>query len=311
MHRIEIPAINYKSEFAGKWEELTPRQVLYACYLLELVQAKELHPIAFKKLMIDRLLNRVNKAKKVTPIDVLEGKIGKKNADDVLNYWANEAKLTEAMDFFFKIKKEKEGTEDENVSYEIYPEFTDNLLPYVKIGRLHYGPAGMLSNLTLAEMKECIVCCDDGLHNRLAAILYRPRKRWLWLKKLTGKYDGNDREEFKPFDLDRKEKQMAKIPGMGFYCYLFFNSVLNYIYSQPLKIDGKEYNFSVLIKNDNPDSDNQRSDETESLGFTGVMYALAETGIFGDIEKTAKANIYDVFVSLYRGWLMNKNMKSI
>lgn len=309
MHRIEIPEINYKNEFAGKWEELKPEQVLYACGLLLLVERRELHPLNFKKLMIDRLLKRINNARKPTHLDIINGKIEGKTAEQMQDYWANEAKLAETMNFFFKMKSQKEIDNEEFETYEIHPEFTDNLVPKVKVGHTWlYGPNAMLTDLTFGELKECMVCCEAGQYNRLAAILYRPKQRGLWAKKLHGQWDGCERVEYKPFEVEEREKLVAKVSGLGYYCYLFFNSVLNYIYTQTVKIDGKDFNFSVLIKNDNPDSEGERGNDTESLGFTGIMYALAETGIFGDIEKTAKANIYDVFVSLYRGYLMNKEL---
>jgi hypothetical protein len=315
MHRIEIPAINYINEYAGKWEELKPKEVLYASSLLYMVVNKDLHPLMFKKLMIDKLLRRKNNAKKVSIFDLLDGKSDGEIAENVVNYWGNEAKLAETMNFFFDIKTEKDENGEEIDKYDISPGFIANLVPCVKIGfTKYYGPADFIGDLSLIELKEAVVCCeeyneskDKAMLDRLAAILYRKRKKFLWFRKLFYKYDGNKRREYNPYNVIRNIKKFGKVNGIGFYCYLFFNSVLNYIYTQPVKLDGHEYDFSVLLKGSG--NDNDEGANNESLGFTGILYALGETGIFGDIEKTAKANIFDVFVSLYRGYLVNKEME--
>ncbi|RPJ58291.1 MAG: hypothetical protein EHM12_08005 [Dehalococcoidia bacterium] len=306
MHRLEIPLLNYVTEFAGTWGEMKPNEVLYACKLLQYVADGILNPIAFKKLMADKFLNRKNSFVKPSIY-----------ADEIPEYWVNEAKIAETMNFFFDIKTEKNKNGEDIEKYDIKQLPVNNLIPFIDIGyeRL-YGPADMLGDISLLEFRDALVCCGDYSKGnkdailRLAAILYRPKKRFIWFKKILGKYNGYARIKYLPYKSIENKKLLDRIKkkeGFSFYCFLWFNGVTNYLFSKPIILDGHEYNFGRVLKGNNNDNDNYSGGE--SLGFTGVMYALSETGIFGDIEKTGEANIMDVFVSLYRGYLQEKEMQ--
>lgn len=308
MHRIEIPDIDYVMEYAGSWEELAlmhgAEAVIYACKLLNYVADKQLNPVAFKKLIADRVLRRRNRLKK--PVIF---------AEEVPLYWQNEAKIAETMDFFFTIKTEKDAKGEESEVYDLSANFTDNLVKEINIkGRKYYGPDGLMANLSLLEFRDCLVCCGEynkgnkDAANKLASILYRPRKKFYQVKKLLGVVDGNNhREKYNAYKCFTRADRMKSKDGLGFYCFIWFNAVVNYLFTQPVEIDGVQYLFSRVLNGKGKDDD--ESGTNENLGFTGVMYALAETNIFGDIEKTGEANILDVFVALYRGYLQNKELE--
>jgi hypothetical protein len=308
MHRIEIPDLDYVKEYAGTWEELAEMHgvdaVLYACKLLSYVSEKKLNPLAFKKLVADRLLRRKNNRKKPGI-----------SAEDVPLYWQNEAKIAETMNFFFTIKTEKDDKGEESEVYDLGATFTDNLVKELRIkGRKYYGPDGLMANLSLLEFRDCLVCCGEytkgnkDAADKLASILYRPRKSFYGIRKLMGVIDGNNhREKYNAYKCFTRADRMKSKEGLGFYCFIWFNAVVNYLFTQPVEIDGVQYLFSRVLNGKG--KDDEEGAPSENLGFTGVLYALAETNIFGDIEKTGEANILDVFVALYRGYLQNKELE--
>ena len=71
---------------------------------------------------------------------------------------------------------------------------------------------------------------------------------------------------------------------------------------QGIEIDGNRCFFSMIFsskdrgKTDLEDGD---CDEEEGgIGLTGVMMAIAESGVFGNIKDTAQSDVWDVLARL-------------
>lgn len=179
--------------------------------------------------------------------------------------------------------------------------FLDNKIPSFR-GLI--GPGEALGNCTFLEYKEAYAQWyqyhenneDEHLHP-LIAILYRPKRKFLRFKKLRKNYNGDSREAYtvttNPAILERRIKQVAKWPPWVKYgIWLWFTACMEFLRSGKPVIDGIEIDLSVLYKG------NEGSGA--GIGLTGVLYSLAETGVFGGIRETGDANLYDVLARLYQ-----------
>lgn len=211
MQTLEIPVKNIRIEYPGEWDELTREQAIFAGRLLYLVSKRKLDVDQFRKLMIDKLIHRVNNVAK------------KLNDNQELDLWGNEWLLAETMNFFFSITKgeidkqnnsnkryrvgkvkqvkkedkneetgdkqaEKDGHGDNNVGkgkeavaekWEIMPTGTKNTIPGFRKRNIWrtklYGPGDFLHDMTFAEYKDALA----------ASMKYMETSEDVWLDRLT------------------------------------------------------------------------------------------------------------------------------
>lgn len=177
MNTLQIIQRGIYKEYASEWSEITPKDAPYIGKCLYMLENGELEVDVFRKLVVDRLINRKN-----SRVIATEGL----KATDL---WANEGRLADTVDFFFRKGKGENGVE----TYEIIPNFTKNLLPSVKTGWSKlYGPGDFMGEMTLVEYKDLLFCAgkymqtkETGWLNRMMAISYRPLRPFLWLLKKT------------------------------------------------------------------------------------------------------------------------------
>lgn len=287
MNTLEIPEKNIRVTYASSMEELKPHQALKASELLFLTFTGAIDVDVFKKLMGDYLLNRVNKTAKP--------EAGQKG----WNYWCNEFRIAETMNFFFDIKKEKE---DEQTVYEINPVFVKQLVPSIRVGNKKYrGCDDMMVNLSWNEYKDASVAVQQFARDReperlaeLAAALYR--------KKKYCSPDGEREYTVRLRDKAAGEFMKKRDIGFLFYNFLFFTGCMNYLREQPVEIDGQEINFKSIFKGGNNDS-------SDNIGLTGVLFSLAEGGVFGNAKETGEARFFDVLLRLYQINMQAKKLK--
>jgi hypothetical protein len=217
---------------------------------------------------------------------------------------SNIYKISESLNSFFE-----DDVIDEKPVKVLRYNCIKQLLP--KIAK-YYGPTDCMQDSSFWEYKEAHTAFvqytksqDEKDLFRLAAILYRPRKSFFSIRKILPFYDGRQRRALKPGSnpvaIEKRAKKMAKAPAWKiFYVYLFFSSVENYLLTGRPVIDGKQINLSVLYEG---------TDNGENIGLTGILYSLAETNVFGDIDKTADAGLFDVIARLYQVATMYKKTK--
>lgn len=194
-------------------------------------------------------------------------------------------RLTEHLHFLFE-EKEKED------KIELHPAGSiKNLLPRIKH---YYGPADALRDITFLEYihayqyyREFIIDKDVSKLNDLAAVLYR-RKRFFFFGKRM-KYNAEQTEG--------RAGSFAKMPReVKFAIFYFFKSCDNYLREAKIFIAGNEIDFGILFASSNDDE----SKEDDGLGMLGVLYKLAETGVFGNIKEASNQNFWDVLLKLYQ-----------
>lgn len=175
------------------------------------------------------------------------------------------------------------------------------------------GPDEALANCTFLEYKEAYAQwyqyqenSNEAHLNHLIAIIYRPKRNFLKFKKLRKNFNGDIRETYtvttNPAILERRIKQVAKWPPWVKYgIWLWFTACMEFLRTGKPVIDGIEIDLSILYQG------NEGSGA--GIGLTGVLYSLAETGVFGGIRETGDSNIYDVLARLYQVKMQMDEMK--
>ncbi|HAH24963.1 MAG TPA: hypothetical protein DCL77_14615 [Prolixibacteraceae bacterium] len=263
----------------------------------------------FRKLAVDRFINRRNTIKVPT-----EG-------FSALDMWGNEGQLADTVNFFFKITKEKDLPD----RYEVIPEFVKNLIPVIRIrGFKYYGPGEFLGEMSFGEYKDLLFCADKFIHTkdeywltRMMAIAYRKRRFMLGFVRLLSSFNGRTRRKYMPGATDYIEKRFDSVPiGVK---YMFFQYIMGCVYTlktdgggQGIEIDGKNCKFSLVFSRPSKKSEGLYDDDEQGddgIGLTGVIMALAESGVFGDIDKTSSANVWDVLIRLYQLEVQRREME--
>lgn len=223
-----------------------------------------------------------------------------KDADKVIE---NIDKISELNESFFNTKNE-----DGKVYKSLKHDFVNNLVPKIKVGRkFYYGPSDALINTEFGEYVTALNAYVDYSKsgdvndlNILVGTLYRPKKRWN-----SRKYILDSRI---PFDKEMVPYYAKKLQNVSFEykyaIYLFFSACQNFIVTaKHLPISGGvNVDLSILFKSD-------KGSGGKGIGMAGVIYTLAESNVFGDAEKTAKQNTYDVLLRMVQTYLQAKKMK--
>jgi len=299
MNKLTIPARNIEVDYPSAWDEIPQKHAQRIGEILHLAYTGKIDYDMARKLAVDTFINRVNKP-------------NKPNFDEKsLSYWGNEAKLADSVNFLFEISvtKPKGKMKDEEHPFEtasINPKFCTQLVPSVKVQwRRYYGPKDLLEDITIFEFKEAswrigkyAQTLDDSYLDELFAVLYR---------KNRGNDSNSGRNNTK--SLEKGIKAARRVPiGVKFMIYLFFLGCMNYMREEPIEIDGKEINFGCLFpKTSKKGADNKSSGD--DTGMAGILFQMAESGVFGNMEQTSKVSMWDVFLRLYQIHHQIKEMK--
>ena len=162
--------------------------------------------------------------------------------------------------------------------------------------RYYYGPADEFNNVSFGEYFDALEAFNDFNDTgetdyllRLLAILYR--------KRVLFKKDFDIRQDYDPKKVERRMRAIRfQDKGIIYGCYLWFASFQKYLATAILYIEGKEIDLSVLFSND---GQKQKESKLPGLGMRSVLFSMAESGIFGNLEETRKASMWDVLLRLY------------
>jgi len=162
VNTLQIPLSGIYTEYASRWEEIALNDVPFIGKWLWMLERGELDVDMFRKLVVDRLINRRNSM--VAPMD----------GDAAWDLWANEGQLADTVNFFFRVTKKesskfqvsssklpsggkdskefkefkevkdfeevKDGVQkqvrhdDGGEMYEVIPDFVKNIVPWVRPG---------------------------------------------------------------------------------------------------------------------------------------------------------------------------------
>jgi hypothetical protein len=282
MNHLSIPDKKIEVDYPSFYDEISQDKAARIGEIMYLSFRGEIDIDMARKLAVDCLLNRVN------------GKRKPMTGDEANLYWGIESLLADSVNWLFRIDKNKDGTE----AMSINPKFCKQLIPAVRIRwRLYRGPKDLLSDFTIYQFKEASwrvgkygETKDDQYLNEIFAVLYHTKKN-------------NSEAKFQ-----QRLKDAARVPaGVKFMAYLFIIGCLNWLKDEPVEIDGQEINFGCLFgKGVEKDGLKDKGGDT---GMAGILFQMAESGVFGNLEQTSKVAMWDVFLRLYQIHYQIKSMK--
>ena len=288
MHKIEIPEIDYCGEFPSCLEEMTGDQFIFFMDMLLKFESGSIDIDEFKcKLVMNfldiRMTGRYYLLKKEKQEDILS-KI---------------YLLSGLIDSFFT-----EEVREEKSVFVLKMSFIKQFLP--KIAGKYYGPEDGLSNCTFCEYRTAYGYYKAYLNskqeddlNHLIAVLYRPKRKFLCVRRELPGYDGQLRTLFtaksNPRFIETRAMQIGKLSmAIRYGIFLFFAGCNEYLTSGEITIEENKIDLSLLYKKSSSDSPDP------GIGLVGLLYSIAETHIFGSIDETDNQNIYDIMIRLYQ-----------
>jgi len=291
MNTVESIEHNIKAQYPSCWEEHKEAQHLFILQQLDNLNDSKIKLYDFYMYVIFHFLGieyTAAAAKRDQRLD--KEKLERKHE--------NIYRLVETIDYFFK---EKDG------KLLIDYNCINNLIPTVEInGQTLYGPADAFMNLCFKEFSDAqdnyIAHAKKGTQknlNNLIAILYRPERKDYHKAKEQPNFDGERREKYNPATLEQRAQLVEQMPEhIKNGIMLYFQACYNFITTQDIKIGQDVVNFSILFKK--TETQSHTPSQKKGIGLTGLLFKIAEMNVFGNIEKCADANIYDVFVMLYQ-----------
>ena len=276
MNKLTIPERKIEVDYPSEWDEINTAcaekigAIMYSAFML-----KTDYDLA-RKMAVDVFINRVNSAKKPA------------YNEESANYWANELLLAESVNFLFNKTVNRDGTE----SIEINPKFCTNPIPIVKVGwRKFKGPRDLLSDLTIWQFKEASW--------RVGKYAQTKNQQYLdgAFSVLYLKTDERDPEKGER----RRQRIVGKVSlGIKFMTYLFFLGCMNWIREESIEVDGQEICFGCLFPSAKQSTKEKEGVVDDKTGMAGILFQMAESGVFGNMEQTSRVNMWDVFLRLYQ-----------
>lgn len=221
------------------------------------------------------------------------------------------------------LPKEEELVESEQgkESWEILPTFTKNLVPWFRSWRLgwgkYYGPGDFLQGMSFAEYKDALAASTKYMEtheeiwlDRLTAILYRRKRPGLRGLMKRSDFDGRIRVQYNPVQLERDTPKMRRVNfGIKYMALMYISGCLWTLKTNEggIEIDGVKMDFSVLFKPHVRKGEEQEGGD--SVGMIGMMMALAESGVFGNMRDVANTDVWDVLVRVYQLELDRREME--
>lgn len=126
---------------------------------------------------------------------------------------------------------------------------------------------------------------------KLIAAMCRPTRPYA--ETQAADYDGEPRERFNPETIAPRAAAMQTLPiGIQAYCLLFFVGCRNFIANTYTAIFSKK---EVYIENR---LERFRAKNINPYGWKGVMFDLAETGLFGKFVETQYTSMHTILYYL-------------
>lgn len=289
MHKIKFN--NIKRDFPENISEMTAPQFRYFAYLEMLRQLGKITMAQLEVQFVYFALNMVRTSNAPLVVENIT-----KLRQLVRPYYTTQShkgKIVTILDLNFVKNPLPEIT--------IVPSCLQEGCPPPADGVVLHGPADALQNCTYEEVfvhaQNALLDFSNTQNaeslNELVAILYRPAKKGKRPKFDPEKTNGH-------LELVKSLHEEIK-----FGVYLFFASCHKFITTATdLNIGGgTSVNIAELFK---PDPTQGKS---KGIGPVGIIYSLAESGVFGNAKETARQNVYDVLIRMVQLNEQAKKMK--
>lgn len=297
MRLIEILETKTKRYIPSDLSECNSEQYIDMC---ELIYHYQNQSITYEELKIHAAYRLMKMIPSSSKIPLLEEIAIQKNA--------NISQIAELIEDFF-IDEAGIKVIKQFYIHNPVPKFSPAFTTY-------YGPADSFLNMTFGEYSDGLRMFHDfpkigdyKIIISLAAIFYRPKKNFHFIKKRLPNYDGNIREPYNSNVLeDRVEKFKLAPVGFTYGFYLLFASFLKYMTTAKILWAGQEIDFSILYQDDEKSTGSSDSG-IPGIGMDSIAFSMAESGAFGTLEDVRNTNFWQIMIRMYdsrRTYLENK-----
>lgn len=283
-HTFEIPEINYKGAIPKTLADCTQTQYIDMCGLIYQLMAGEISFNQLKILAVYKLAN-IKQSKK------------KQTEEEQLLTWSNMNQLADLIEDFFDT--------DDNGQKTIKQYYIHNPIPSIAIWHRYYGPTNQFMNIKFGEYVDALRLFQEfptemGTTTHLyllAAILYRRKKPFHWIKKQFNNYDTDVRQPYNAKLLEANADKLKHFPVSVMYgIYLYFASFQKFITTATFPWGGKMIDFSILFETATTDDS---KDEVPGLGMDSILFTLAESGAFGNADAVRNTDMWEILIRMY------------
>lgn len=269
MRHIEIPDLKLSYNMPENLAECSTKEYLALSYLVLQYLSGAINYEEFRIHAVCKLLNIQVSSKFHTDEEIM----------------ANIYRLSELCSSYF------EDTEDG--SKKLILDFLQIKISKVKTAfTTYYAPAESLFEITYGEFADASRIFDDfhatgDVFNLylLASVLYRKRKPF---SKKRVPYNGNK--------IEKQANHFKKYasPSFIYGVYLQFVAFRQYLPTAQIPWGGNFLNFEILFEGD---SDTENA--IPGIGADSMVFSLAESSVFGNVEKVRSTNFLEIMIHLY------------
>ncbi len=278
MHTIEFLESKTTLYLPEDLSECNSREYITACGLIFKLQNQDITFDDFCNQLAYKLMNVKTKPQKLS-----EESLG------------NIVLIAELLESFFE--------PDEEGQKVLKQYYIHNPVPKINfLAHTLYGPKDSFMDMTFGEYTDALrlfldfkATGDMHLLTLFTAIFYRRKKACITFKKIFRNFDGQVRMPYNPNLLDQHAASFKYAPiGFVYGFFLLFASFQKYLTDAKIMWGGQELDFSILFE-----KSGNEVQGLPSIGMDAIAFSIAESGIFGDIEKVRAANFWDVMVRMY------------
>ena len=282
MYLIEIPEKQIKKYLPEDLSECDGRQYIEMCALIFGFQTEQITYDEFRIHALYKLLD-------MKPV--------KRGQTDVEKH-SKIYQLSELLDSFFDIEDDKKVIK-QYYNQNPLPKFLSGIHDYIGPKNEEDFTFGAYLD-TLEAFVDFNQTGDTVFLLKMLAINYR--------KKSIFKHINQRRRENYTFQLESRIDQFkTNHIGIIYGFYLFFASVHKYISTAKIFVHGNEIDMTVLF-----DSPTKKTVESNlpGLGMKSVLYSLAESGIYGNIDSVRNTPLWEVLIRMYDVTKRNEDEKA-
>lgn len=281
MHTIEVPEINKTFYMPSDLSECNAKQYIEMCGLIYQYQCDM---ISYEDLRVHAVYKLLNLKRKQNPNEAVE----EEKMDNIL-------RISILVDSFF-IR--------ENEQFIINQNYINNpVSSFAPAFKRFHGPTDGFQNLKFGEYVTALRLFLEFASNpnynlllEIAATLYRPKKNFHFLKKLSNSYDGDCRVPYNPVFTEKYMDSLKYAPvGFVYGVYLFFGAMQQYVTTAKIPWAGKEIDLSILFDSESK----SKEPEYQGLGMDAVLLSMAEGGSFGNLEKVMQTSFWTIIFKMY------------
>lgn len=265
MHVIKIPEKKIVKYLPEDLSECDSVQYIEICYLILLYQSGKINYEDFRVHALYKLLE-------MKPVNI--GLFDE-------NKYSRIYQLSELIDSFFEPGEEK----------VIKQYYIKNPIPSTLINLTKYFGPENEEDFTFGEYMDTLEAFLDFSETgevefltKMFAINYRKTPFFKRSKRKNClKYKGE-------INLNKfKHNHIGEFYGF----YLYFASLNKYISSAKIFVQGSEIDLSIIFEGENEKS------KHPGIGMKSILYALAESGIYGNMEQVRDTPLWEILVRMY------------